>query len=141
MRKNFSPYAGDERQAYHPVEYWSMRAVAEAGIADPLAMDDDQAVSELDALLRQAVQQKMVSDVPLGAFLSGGIDSSTVVALMQAQSERPVKTFTIGFNEEGYDEAQPCQGGGRAPGHRAYRAVCHAGRGHGGDPAPARPVR
>lgn len=85
--------------------YWSLPQVAERGVATPFAGTDAEAVDELEALLKDAVRQQMLSDVPLGAFLSGGIDSSTVVALMQAQSTQPVKTFTIGFNEEGYNEA------------------------------------
>ena len=85
--------------------YWSLPQVAENGVAQPFAGSDAQAVDALEALLKDAVRQQMVADVPLGAFLSGGIDSSTVVALMQAQSQRPVKTFTIGFNEESYNEA------------------------------------
>ena len=85
--------------------FWSLPQVAESGVAQPWQGEPSQLVDELEALLRSAVQQQMLSDVPLGAFLSGGIDSSTVVALMQAQSARPVKTFSIGFNEEGYNEA------------------------------------
>jgi asparagine synthase (glutamine-hydrolysing) len=85
--------------------YWSARAVAEMGAAGPIEISDAEAVSTLEDLLKEAVAGQMVADVSLGAFLSGGIDSSTVAALMQAQSPRPVKTFTVGFAEWGYDEA------------------------------------
>jgi asparagine synthase (glutamine-hydrolysing) len=85
--------------------WWSLAAVAETGQRDPLTLDESELDTELDRLLGSAVRQRMVADVPLGAFLSGGIDSSTVVALMQAQSSRPIRTFTIGFREAGYDEA------------------------------------
>ena len=89
-----------------PIPYWSVRDVAERGAAEPFVGSMEDATKELDVLLRDAVRSRMVADVPLGAFLSGGIDSSVIVALMQAQSERPVKTFTIGFWEAGYNEAE-----------------------------------
>src|SRR6266576_6644916 len=85
--------------------YWSAKEVAQAGQQSPLQVSDAEAVEQLHQLLLRAVRLRMISDVPLGAFLSGGVDSSTVVALMQAQSPRPVKTFTIVLHEEVYNEA------------------------------------
>ena len=90
----------------HPVGYWSARECAEQGIARPFQGTERQAADQLDQLLRDAVGQQMEADVPLGAFLSGGVDSSAVVAMMQAQSSRPVRTFTIGFDEKSYNEAE-----------------------------------
>lgn len=88
-----------------PVPYWSARDVAESGLRQPFQGTEDEARTELHALLRDAVGLRLQADVPLGAFLSGGIDSSLVVALMQEQRADPVRTFTIGFTDQGYDEA------------------------------------
>ena len=89
-----------------PVSYWSARTAVENGTKNPFVENTVEATDQLDRLLREVVLQKMVADVPLGAFLSGGVDSSTVVALMQAQSSRAVRTFTIGFHESEYNEAE-----------------------------------
>ncbi len=90
--------------------WWDARAVAEAGAERARGAPADaraarEAEERLEAALREAVRLRLVADVPLGAFLSGGVDSSLVVALLQELGARPARTFTIGFREEGYDEA------------------------------------
>ncbi|MFZ5734955.1 MAG: asparagine synthase (glutamine-hydrolyzing) [Pseudomonadota bacterium] len=85
--------------------YWSAREVAQRTQALPFRGSGPEAVAQLETLLRQSLEGQMLADVPLGAFLSGGIDSSVVVAMMQAISRQPVRTFTIGFDQVDYDEA------------------------------------
>ena len=92
-------------QRPQPQLYWNVRSVIETSVSNPYTGSDQDAVNELERLLLDAVKIRMISDVPLGAFLSGGVDSSTIVALMQAQSSKPVRTFTIGFHEKDYNEA------------------------------------
>lgn len=98
--------------------YWSMVDCLLAGAADPLP-DTSDTVDSLELLLGDAVERQMVADVPLGAFLSGGIDSSLIVSLMQVRSDRPVRTFTIGFEEASHNEAE-----------RAKRIAHHLGTAH-----------
>lgn len=96
---------GQKRSDVSPEPYWSFKDVVEAGITNAFTGDDTQAANALESLLNQSVAGQMLADVPLGAFLSGGIDSSTIVALMQKQSSSPIQTFAIGFDEPGYNEA------------------------------------
>jgi asparagine synthase (glutamine-hydrolysing) len=96
----------EQAQTAQPIAYWDLQTVVKEGIENPFVGSDTEAIDRLDTLLRQTIQAQMVADVPLGAFLSGGIDSSTVVALMQAQSTRPIATFSIGFEEQQYNEAE-----------------------------------
>jgi len=87
-----------------PEHYWSLRNFLEDN-SQKLDISPDEGVKELEALLLSSIKGQLLSDVPLGAFLSGGIDSSLIVSLMQSVSTKPVKTFTIGFDEKGYNEA------------------------------------
>lgn len=89
-----------------PKPYWSLSDVITDGRKNPFVGSDREAIDELEQHLHRAIAGQRLADVPLGAFLSGGIDSSTVVAITQSQSVRPIKTFTIGFGEESYDEAK-----------------------------------
>ena len=103
---HFVEVGKDQTGPIIPKCYWDLGKVAQNGMAARLEDAPDAIVDQLDARLRAAVGKQMEADVPLGAFLSGGIDSSTIVALMQAQSSQPVQTFTIGFDVPGYNEAE-----------------------------------
>ena len=92
-------------EQHEPEPYWSLHSIVERSVQSNFDGSKEEATDLLEDLISSAVGLRMIADVPLGAFLSGGIDSSTVVALMQKQSNRPVKTFAIGFHEEGYNEA------------------------------------
>ncbi len=86
--------------------YWSLKGVAEKGLENPIRKSEKILIEEFETKLELAVAKRMISDVPLGAFLSGGIDSSAIVALMQRQSTDQIKTFTAGFEQEGFNEAE-----------------------------------
>ena len=98
--------------------YWSLASVARNGLSNPMA-SEPEAVERLETLLSEAVRCRMHADVPIGALLSGGVDSSVVAALMQQASTRPIKTYTIGFSEGAFDEA-----------HHAARVAGHLGTDH-----------
>jgi asparagine synthase (glutamine-hydrolysing) len=99
--------AVDQRRSdVKALPFWSFNRAVEAGLASPLQSDANAVVDTLEAQLSESIGMQMLADVPLGAFLSGGVDSSLVVGLMQKQSPRPVKTFTIGFSEAGFNEAE-----------------------------------
>ncbi|MGB6566303.1 MAG: asparagine synthase (glutamine-hydrolyzing), partial [Xanthobacteraceae bacterium] len=122
MRHNYIPAPHSVYEGVHKLEpgavltlpwqgepkisrFWDARAVARGGMLRPLEGSDAELTQQLEALLQDAVGRRMIADVPLGAFLSGGIDSSTVVALMQAARSGKVRTFSIGFDIPGYNEA------------------------------------
>ena len=87
-------------------QYWSLNRVAIKNNRSSWKMNDESSIDKLEKLLLNVVSKQMFADVPLGAFLSGGIDSSLIVSLMQKQSEKQIKTFTIGFNEDHFNEAK-----------------------------------
>ena len=100
------PYRKNENEGHYDVRpYWSMIEAARRGEQEKFTGNREEAADELERLLKEAIKYQMVADVPVGAFLSAGIDSSTVVSLMQAQAPGRVKTFTIGMKENGFDEA------------------------------------
>lgn len=90
----------------NPKPYWSLKEAITLAVNEPFKGSEQDATRELEILLKDVIKKQMVADVPVGAFLSGGIDSSTVAAIMQSQSSQPIDTFSIGFYEDVYNEAQ-----------------------------------
>lgn len=108
------------------VAYWDMPRVVEEACHNPLRGSDAELIDQFEATLRDCVRDRMGSDVPVGAFLSGGVDSAAVAALMQAQSSQRIKTFSIGFNERGYDEAAAAQAVARHLGTEHHEMIATA---------------
>lgn len=121
---------GESFESLSISRYWWLNEVIEEGARNPIR-DEREAVNELEQVLGSAVQRQMISDVPVGAFLSGGIDSSAIVALMHVHSQRPVQTFTIGFAEAGFDESAHAAAVARHLGtdHTALRLTAEDARG------------
>jgi asparagine synthase (glutamine-hydrolysing) len=106
IKNKFSPHTSEKDPNYcKPMVYWSPKEVFDNGQKNRFEGTESQAVDTLDKLLQSAVSKRMVADVPVGAFLSGGIDSSLIVALMQSVSNKKIRTFTIGFEEKIFDES------------------------------------
>lgn len=112
--------------SYSSRRFWSAADVAQRGVASPLELTDEEAIAQLTALLADAVSRQMLADVPLGAFLSGGIDSSTVAGLMIAAKRGAVRTFSIGFPEIGFDESKDAAAVARHLGTRHTKLVVTA---------------
>ncbi len=113
----------DDGRIGEPEPYWSYAEVVEAASSDPFVGSEREAVDELDLLLRSAVERRLVADVPVGAFLSGGIDSTTIVSAMQAVSPGPVNTFTIGSPHSGFDESDDARRVARHLGTRHHELI------------------
>uniref|UniRef100_UPI0037848D24 asparagine synthase (glutamine-hydrolyzing) n=1 Tax=Sphingomonas daechungensis TaxID=1176646 RepID=UPI0037848D24 len=94
-----------EDRSITATSYWTLREAVQRAKLDPFRGTPSEAVEEAEALLRDATRDRLISDVPLGAFLSGGVDSSTIVALMQELASGPVRTFSIGYSNKEYDES------------------------------------
>jgi asparagine synthase (glutamine-hydrolysing) len=99
----------DDRTMPEPVYYWSLDNIARTGDRSPLSGSNDELVDGLEEVINEAVSLQTISDVPLGAYLSGGVDSSLIVGLLQSNSMQKIKTFTIGFEEKKYDESTYAQ--------------------------------
>lgn len=96
---------GQTTSEVSPVVYWNLREIAQEGISKPFDSSLSEAIESLESLIESSTQLRMISDVPIGVFLSGGIDSSLITAFFQRHSTRPIKTFTVGFEDRVYNEA------------------------------------